>query len=156
MVNQAQVDGKKTNASPAAGVGHNVADLSHDLIELAELQCQLLLVDVSESKSKSMIPVIVMAGAALFALGTIPVILLGVGWLLVDTLDLSEAAAFLIVGFVSLLIAAGAGWWGYRAVKSALSLLTRSRREMSENIRWIKMALKSRGTHAARHAPLPR
>lgn len=144
MPDQTTMNGRhRVAASPAAGVGRNVAGLIHDLISLAELQSQLVAVDVREGTSKSLLPIGLIVGSVLLALGTMPVVLLGIGWALVNQAGFSEGMAFLVVSVCALIAAAGAAWWGVRKLQSALAVLSRSRHELSENIRWIKLALKN-------------
>lgn len=143
MANQAAVNGHGSG-SPAGDVGEGIADLAHDLLALAELQYELLVVDIREGSSKSKFPAAVLAGTAILALASLPVALLGLAWLLVDYAEFSRGAAFLTVAATALLIAAGLAWWAYRGLHGALSMLARSRAELSANIHWIKQALKQR------------
>lgn len=154
MVDQAKVNGRG-ESSPASGVGENVADLTHDLLALAELQFQLLLVDLREGGSHSKLPLALIAAGALLALGTVPVALLGIGWLLVNLAELSQGVAFLVTAAGALLLAGLLAWWGYSRLRGAMSLLTRSRGEFAANIHWIKQALKQRTpTHEEAHSPI--
>ena len=148
MSGQTTMNGRHSVESPAAGVGRNVAGLTHDLISLAELQTQLVMVDVREGTAKCLLPIALMVGAVLLALGTMPVVLLGIGWALVNLAGFSEGGAFLLVSVLALAVAAGSGWWSVRKLQSAWSVLSRSRQELSENIRWIKRALKNQHTPA--------
>lgn len=74
------MNGRKPSESPASQVGSNLAGLTHDLITLGELQLQLIGVDLREGLSKGLLPGFVIFSAVLLALGTMPVILLGIGW----------------------------------------------------------------------------
>lgn len=135
--------------SPAADVGSNVADFSHDLISLTELQIQLFAVDVREGTSHSVIPVVLIVAGLILALGAVPVLLLGVAWALVHYAELSQEVALLATGLTALVIAGLMAWVGWRRMQSALSIFTRSQHELKENIYWIKQALKRRSTRRA-------
>lgn len=148
MVRQTQMNGRD-NGSPAAGMSRNLADLLHDLIALAELQWQLVMVDLEEGRSKSIVPLILLVLGAVLGLSTLPVALLTAGWLLVNLAGMSEHAAFSIVTVSGFLLSAGALWIGYRLLSNALNVLGRSRSELQENLRWIKRALEQRGKSTA-------
>jgi Putative Actinobacterial Holin-X, holin superfamily III len=146
MLDQTTMNGRRVDGSPAAGFGRNLAGLMHDLVCLGELQCQLFALDVRESVSRSVVPIGLIIAALLLALGTVPVVLAGIGWALVNLADLSPGAAFLIVSLISLVLVAGALWWSLRRIRSALASFHRSRQELQDNVRWIKDALKFQGT----------
>lgn len=135
------MNGRHATESPASKVGSNLAGLTHDLMTLAELQCQLVAVDLRDGLSKSLIPVVMIIGAILLALGTMPVILLGIGWSLVTSAGLSIGITFLLVSLAALILAGLVAWWGSTQLIQALSVLKRSQNELRENIRWVKQAL---------------
>lgn len=80
MLDQKNMNGQRGQTSPAGGVKKNLAGLTHDLISLAELQAQLVAVDLRDSYSRSVVPAVLVVTALLLALGAMPVILLGIGW----------------------------------------------------------------------------
>lgn len=142
MAREATVNGRHKAESPVRRVRRNLAGLGHDVISLAELQLQLISLDVRETASKSIMPVVLLVCCVLLGLGVFPVLLMGLGWLLVEQAGLSQASGFLIAGGAALLVAAvlgAAGLWGLR---KALQPLSRSREELQENVRWIKNALR--------------
>ncbi|MFG0295581.1 MAG: phage holin family protein [Maioricimonas sp. JB045] len=141
MLDQKNMNGQRGQTSPAGGVKKNLAGLTHDLISLAELQAQLVAVDLRDSYSRSVVPAVLVVTALLLALGAMPVILLGIGWALVNLAGFGEGAAFLLVSLTAVGLAAATGWWGVQKLKASLGVLTRSRRELSENVWWIKQAL---------------
>lgn len=141
MPSQTKMNGRSVAQSPAAGVGRNLAGLNHDLITLGELQAQLLAVDLRDAGSASLLPVILLTLALLIALGTMPVVLLGIGWVLVNVAGLGEGAAFLVVSAVALGTVAALSWWSWRELSAAVGILKRSQQELKENVRWIKQVL---------------
>ena len=96
MLDQTTMNGRRSK-SPAKRMGRSMAGLLHDLITLAELQTQLVAVDLKEGTGRSIVPIVLIVGAVLLTLGTMPVILLGIGWALVNLAGFSEGAAFLLV-----------------------------------------------------------
>ncbi len=149
MSSQATMNGRNTNEpSPATGVGRNLAGLMHDLITLGELQCQLVVVDLRDARTQSIVPLLMILGGLLFAMGTIPVILLGIGWALVNLVGVSEGMAFLSVSLIALAIALSTAWWGWKKLNAAVAVVKRSQRELRENVRWIKKSLLQHGGRA--------
>jgi hypothetical protein len=124
------------------GVTTGVGEFLHDVICLAELQGQLLATDLHEGKSRAMLPVILLAATPLLLLGALPVLLMGVAWLLHSTLEWSEAASLLATAGAAIVVAAVMGWIGWKRLSGAVSVLTRSRQELRENLRWLKGALR--------------
>jgi hypothetical protein len=78
------------------------------------------------------IPVFIVSGAYGLAAATS----LGMGWCL------------LIAGGIALAIAGIIGWVGLSRLKSAQVPLRESRRELSQNVRWIKSVLQHRARPA--------
>ena len=148
MSNQTTMNGRSVDPSPVKGVGRNMAGLTHDLLALGELQCQLIAVDLREAKSRSILPAILIVAALLLALGTMPVALLGVGWALVNLGGFSEGAAFLLVSLVSLGLVVGTTWWALSRLRAAFAVLSRSKQELKANLRWIMQALRKQGARA--------
>lgn len=148
MSDQETMNGTTAKRSPVPNVGRNLAGMTHDLISLTELQCQLVAVDLEEATSKSLLPVILIAVAILLALGTMPVALLGIGWAFVTLGGYSEGTVFLMVSLVALVVAGGIGWLGVIQLRSAVAVMKRSQRELKENVRWVKQALLTQDTRA--------
>ncbi|REJ86623.1 MAG: hypothetical protein DWQ34_27000 [Planctomycetota bacterium] len=139
MVGQASINGKRTGARQ---VSRNLSGLAHDVITLAELQAQLVACDLREGKAQAIGPIVVIVAGLLLALGTMPVLLLGLGWLLVNHAEWTESAAFLTAGGAGLAVAGLLAWFGWKKLKAALSTFTRSQQEFARNVDWVKSALK--------------
>jgi len=125
-------------------VASSFAGLTHDVIELAELQAQLFAVDVKQtSQSTRSALVLAMVGACVL-LGSIPVALIALAELLVQQLSWSPAASYGVATLVGVVISAailGTAWAQFRA---GLGNLSRSREELNRNIAWIKSNLRNR------------
>lgn len=141
MVDQATVNVGHNGRGKPVGVGRSVSGLAHDVIALAELQVQLLAVDLRDSRARAVLPVALLVSGVLLALGAMPVLLLGIGWLLVRQAGWTEGAAFLTVGGGAILLAAAIAWIGSRKLQSAIEVLARSCGELSENVQWLKQTL---------------
>jgi hypothetical protein len=121
-----------------------VADLAHDLVTLAELQGQLLATDLRDGARQAKTPAVLLVVAPVLALSALPVLLLGCARLLANGAGWSESASLLTVGAIALALAAVLGWLGWARLQKALSVVTRSREEFTENVRWLKAALSRR------------
>jgi hypothetical protein len=135
-------------------VAASVSDLTHDVIELSELQAQLLALDAKQSVAtlKSCI-ILAVVGAAML-LGTIPVALLAIAAVFVERLEWPLDASIAVATGIGLLLAAIVLGAAYGYVKSGLVSFNRSREELQRNIAWLKSTLKTRGK-AAPHVEQP-
>ncbi|MBW3598052.1 MAG: phage holin family protein [Planctomycetes bacterium] len=131
-------------AAPRAVV-ENLSDFAHDVLTLSELQVKLLAADLNDIKSGAVAPLGLMGLAAVLGLGAVPVVLMGVAWLLVEYDVLSQAWAFLISAGGGLLIALILGLAGWLWLRRQLAVLERSRLELDRNLTWVKSVLKHRG-----------
>ena len=136
-------NGRYQTKSP--DVAASVSDLTHDVIELAELQAQLLMFDVKKSSERTRTFLILGVVAICMLLGTIPVALFALAQLLVEQLEWSQAAGLGVATLVGLLICGILGGFAWSCMKEGLISLERSREELNHNITWIKSTLRSRG-----------
>lgn len=152
MVDQTSVNNGKPEKtrSAASRFGHNVADLTHDLIALGELQFQLLSVDVRDARARGIGPIVSIAIVALIALSAFPVLMIGAALMIAGAAEISTGAALVGVAVAGLAVAGILGLVAWSKLKHAIALLTRSQNELRENIRSIKHALKGH-----REAPAP-
>lgn len=142
MAGQTQVNGSTNRRGAGVAFRENVSDLIHDVIELGELQTRLLMIDLSATSRGSMLAVAIGAAALVLALGSVPVLLLGIGWALVQFAEWTQTAAFAATGVGALVLAAVLAWLAWRKLNNAISKLSRSRDEFATNVAWIKDALK--------------
>jgi hypothetical protein len=135
-------------------VAASVSELTHDVIELTELQAELLKLDVKQSVDKARTTLILSVVGVCVLLGTIPVALFTLAELLVEQLAWSRSAAFGAATLVGLLLSGiifGVAW-GY--IKRGLLSLERSREELNRNIAWLKSTLRKRALPHAAEKPL--
>ncbi len=128
-------------SSPTAGVRHGLSGLLHDVTTLAELQAELLKLDAQDAARRAVLPAALIGAAVVFALSTVPLLLLVVAQLLRDQAEWPAALATFVALLIGLLIAGVCGWLGFRGVRRMLEPLDRSRDELSRNIAWLKTAL---------------
>lgn len=142
MVDQTSVRGPNGKPeAPARAFGRNVSDFAHDFTALAELQLKLFSVDMTQTVQHLRLPTILAVIAGVLALGTIPVILLGIGYLFVEYAAFSEAWAFLLTALLSLIVVAILLGIAYARFRGSMSILNRSRDEFVRNVNWIKTVL---------------
>jgi uncharacterized membrane protein YqjE len=136
-------NGRSRNDEP--GVAPSVSELTHDVIELAELQAQLFALDVKNTSAKTKTSLLLAVVGVCVLLGSIPVALFALAELLHEQLEWSAAASFGVATLVGVLVSAcilAAAWVKF---KTGLDTLRRSREELSRNIAWVKSSLRSRG-----------
>jgi uncharacterized membrane protein YqjE len=131
--------------SDKPNVAASFGDLAHDVIELTELQAELLAMDVRETSRTVRLGLILgIAGIVIF-LGSVPVMLAALAYVLVEQGGWSHAAGFggaTIVGLLLSALIVAAAWWKLR---SSAVTLHRSRDELKRNIAWVKSSLRNRG-----------
>ena len=140
MASQASVNGQTLEQATTA-VGENVFNLTSDLLTLSELQGQMLVLDLKEGGEKALWPGIFLVGSLCLFLGTIPIALGGSVWLLVTQFHFSYGLAALIVSLTSFVISITIMIYAAIQMKQAATVLSRSRQELRENMRWIKRVI---------------
>lgn len=146
MARETQVGNGNGRSTPAPrAVVENLGEFAHDVVTLSELQAKLLVADLNDLKSGAVTPLGIIGLAAVVALGCVPVLLMGIAWMLVDYDVLSRGWAFLAAaagGILLAIVLGAAGWLGFRR---QLAVLERSRTELARNVTWIKSVLKHSG-----------
>lgn len=137
MVTQTTMNG---NSNPH--VGENLAGLAHDVANLAELQIQLLAVDLRDARSQAGPAAVFLGAGAVAALGAVPVLLMGLGYLLVEWAEWSAAAALLTVSLIAIVGGLTVLYLGWKRLMSAAGTLQRSKSELVETLHWLKESLK--------------
>jgi len=138
----------------ARGVVGNIAELGNDVATLAELQAKLTLIDLKEGTSRALIPTIVAAIAAVLALSSVPVALIGLAFLLARALGRDqEGWAFLIVAGSTLILAGVAAAIAALRLGRSFESLRRSREELTRNLAWIRTVLVHSGRLSTRYKP---
>jgi uncharacterized membrane protein YqjE len=138
------VDQATMNANGSARrLGRNLSDFAHDVVTLAELQLQLLSVDLRDTRATAVPSAIMLCSGLIFAFGTIPLLLAAIAFLLVEFAGWTYSAAFGLVALASITIAGLLAWFGWTRLMAALSVLKRSRDELRETMHWVKESLRT-------------
>jgi hypothetical protein len=135
-------DGRVKTERP--NVATSFSELTHDAIELAELQAQLLALDIKETSQSTKTSLILAIVGSCLLLGTIPIALIAMAELLIEQLDWSHSASYGVATLVGILVSAGILATAFARFRSGISSMKRSREELSRNIAWIKTSLRSR------------
>ena len=154
MDGETKMNGNGRYCTKPPNVAASVSELTNDVIELTELQAQLFVLDLRKSAHKARTCLILSVVGICLLLGSIPVALMALAYLLVEQFAWSRAAGFGVATLVGLLLSAmvvGVAW-GY--IKDGLVSLDRSREELNRNIAWLKSTLRKRGQAHAADKPL--
>jgi Putative Actinobacterial Holin-X, holin superfamily III len=143
MVDQASVNGRGTARAPGSSSAEfeGVAEFVDDLESLAELQAKLAALDFRDAARKSAIPIVLtVVGLTVMAL-SVPVGLLGVGWLLASALNVHQGWAMLLTaGAATALAGLAAGLAGMQ-LRHGFDSFRRSRKQLRLNLAWIRTVL---------------
>lgn len=131
--------------SEQPGVANSVSELTHNAIELAELQAKLFSLDVKETSQNAGISIGLVIGSVCILLGSVPVLLIALALALVELLDWSPAVSYAVAGLVGILISAGIAAAAWTQFRSGMAMMKRSRDELNRNVAWLKSNLRNRG-----------
>ncbi|WP_153556417.1 phage holin family protein [Roseimaritima sediminicola] len=115
--------------------------VARDVSDLFELQMQLFAVDSQEAVRKVVKASVLLGIAAVIGLSVVTVLILAAGWGIHEVAEWPLSVSMLTSAVVFLLVAGILGWVGVTALKRALALLDEPKRELAENLRWIKATL---------------
>lgn len=138
----------RTNNNELSVTG-SFSELTHDVIELAELQAQLFALDVKETSQSTRNSLLLLVVGAGVLLGSIPIALMAFAELLVELAGWSHASSYGISTLLGIAISIGLMLAAYTRLKDGVSALRRSREELSRNIAWVKSTLRNRSTSSA-------
>jgi lysylphosphatidylglycerol synthetase-like protein (DUF2156 family) len=133
-------NGRATGEEP--NVAASVSELAHDAIELAELQAQLLVLDVKTAAFETRTSLVLVIVAASLLLGCIPVALFALAEVFVVQLEWSRSVALAVAAVVGLALCGGCVAVAWSRFQVGLQSLKRSREELQRNLAWIKSNLK--------------
>lgn len=149
MAHQATVGaraGHRNGEPPSKTMARNMADLGHDVTQLAELQARLFAADCQDAARHAAIPSAALTLSLLMVLSCVPITLMGIAWLISELAGLPVFAGFLITAAAGVIfsgVLAAVAWYRLR---DSLRTFRRSREEFNQNLRWIKMVLRHSGT----------
>ena len=131
--------------SGANAVVSNVAGFGEDLLNLAELQTRLTLVEMRQNLNVFKAGGALMATGLILAVAGLPVGLVGIAELLVSEVGLKRGYALLTVAAIAILIAAScvglaASWFRRKPLGFPLS-----GEELARNVNWVRTVLRQSG-----------
>jgi putative superfamily III holin-X len=154
MVAQTSVD--QTNVppdpSPPQAVARNTGELLSDAMTLAELQSQLLVLDIQDDLRKLILPLASLLTGIVLALSCLPIALVTIALALVAGTGIAPWLAFLISLAIGLVLASCFMFPAILYFIYQLNLLERSRSEWQQNLRWFKSLVRRLGKSFSRPA----
>jgi predicted phage tail protein len=118
-----------------------VAEFVDDLAALAELQAKLAAVDFRDAARKSAVPIVLtLAGLTVLA-ASVPVALLGAGWLLASTLKIHQGWAMLLTAGAAMALGGLAAGLGRMQLRHSFESFRRSRKQLWLNLAWLRTVL---------------
>jgi hypothetical protein len=150
MDGQAKVDSPRdrTNGHTATPgrLRQDLGTLAHDILALLELQYELLWEDLGDTIRQARGAAMWIGAAAVAALACLPVLFLGIAYLIAVT-GLSLWLAMIVVAVVVLVACGVVVAVSVQRLRGAVAPLRRSQRELRMNLNWIKRALGSGRNH---------
>ena len=132
----------RSNELPPRAVARSTAEFLHDITTLAELQGKLLVIDLQEGVKKLVISTILLVLGTIIALGTVPIALATVAFLITYFTELPLVCTFGIALLVGLVLAAALAIPALFALKKNVWMFDRSRDEWIRNMQWAKEAMR--------------
>jgi hypothetical protein len=131
--------------SGANAVVTNVAGFGEDLLNLAELQARLTVLEVRQNVEVAKTGGALIATGLLVAVAGLPIGLVGIAELLVSEMGLKRGYALLSVAAVAIVIAGfcmgvGVSWLGRHRLGFPLSS-----EELARNVNWVRTVLRQSG-----------
>jgi hypothetical protein len=143
MVDQASVNGHGIARVPGSSSAEfeGVAEFVDDLASLADLQAQLAALDFRDSARKSAIPVVLTVVGIAVMVASVPVALLGAGWLLASALKIHQGWAMLVTAGAAIAVGGVVAALGGRRLSHSFDSFRRSHKQFILNLAWVRTVL---------------
>ena len=142
MDDQTKADNPKSpQQSASRGFATGAGNFAQDVLTLAELQAQLLAIDVRECRARMTVPVVLLLGGFAIAFACFPIGLAAFALCLIQFFNTTYATGFLIAFIVGAILGTLMSIIGWRRVGKRLAVLKRSQHELARNLRWIKTVI---------------
>ena len=142
MDDQTKADNPKSpQQSASRGFATGAGNFAQDVLTLAELQAQLLAIDVRDCRARITVPVVLLLGGFAIAFACCPIGLAAFALCLIQFFNTSYATGFLIAFIVGAILGTLMSIIGWRRVGKRLAVLKRSQHELARNLRWIKTVI---------------
>lgn len=129
-------------------VATSFSGLTHDVIELAELQAKLFALDIKSTTQKARMSLIMSVVGVCLLLGTIPVALMAIGEFFIGQFGWPRAAGYALAALLGIAASGGILAAGWLRLRTGLSAMQRSGEELSRNIAWLKSSFRNRAEGA--------
>lgn len=126
---------------PPRAMRRNLSQLGSDVMTLAELQVELLQVDMRDWLRACTIPLLLLAAGVLLGLASFPILLLSLAYGLGYMTEWSLAARLLVAGGAGLIVAGAMAVIAVQLLRRDVKILSRSSAELRRNVRWLKELL---------------
>ena len=145
MVTQASVNGRGTVHPPESGSAkfEGVAEFVDDLASLAELQARLAAIDFRDAARKSAIPLALTVGGLAVVVASVPIALLGIGWLLVAALKIPQGWAMLLTAGAAMAVGVLVVGLSGKRLSHSFDSFRRSNKQLMVNLAWVRTVLVS-------------
>ena len=132
MVDQASVNGRGTVRVPGSSSAEfeGVAEFVDDLASLAELQAKLAAVDFRDAARKSAVPLVLTVVGLAVLVASVPVALLGTGWLLASALKIHQGWAMLLTAGAAMALGGLVAGLGGMRLSHSFESFRRSRKQL--------------------------
>jgi hypothetical protein len=155
MVDQASVNGRGTvrGSGSSSAEFEGVAEFVDDLASLAELQAKLAAADFRDAARKSAIPIVLTVAGLTVVVASVPVALLGAGWMVASALKIDQGSAILLTAGAATALGGLAAGLGGRWLSHSFDSFRRSRKQLMLNLAWVRTVLvTSARPHARRRS----
>jgi hypothetical protein len=143
MVDQALVNGRETARGQGSGSAEfeGVAEFVDDLASLADLQAKLAVADSRDAARKSAVPIVLTAVGLTVVVASVPVALLGAGWLLASALKIDQGWAMLLTAGAAMAFGGLVVGLGGMKLRHSFESFRRSRKQLLLNLAWVRTVL---------------
>ncbi len=150
MADQTSVEFRNGKDEVAARrIFRNVSDCAADVVALTELQTRLVMLDLKQSGRQAAAPGgLLLVGIGLLV-GAFPVLLMAIAYALINGAGWPEWAGFLFATAVGFVLGGSFCAGAYWLFRNHVATMERSRKELGNNLRWLKDVLSASGR--ARH-----
>jgi len=152
MVDQASVNGRGAarGSGSSSAEFEGVAEFVDDVASLAELQTTLAAADFRDAERKSAVPILLTVLGVTVVVASVPVALLGAGWLLASALKIDQGWAMLLTAGAATALGGLAAGLGGRWLSHSFDSFRRSRKQLMLNLAWVRTVLVTSGRPHAR------
>lgn len=143
MADQASVNGRGAARAPGCNSAEfdGVAEFVDDLTSLSELQARLAAADLRDAARKSAVPAVLTVVGLAVVVASVPVALLGAGWLLASALRIHQGWAMLLTAGAATALGALMVGMGGKWLSHSFESFRRSRKQLMLNLAWIRTVL---------------